>query len=286
MRNRPSRGAPVDTVSGQNPGGVDDASVRGNIVEPFLASGGSAQFYTLHDDETELSAAPSGVQLVCAHYVAPGRVGFVKNLFCCPLVPPIVGEGSVPNAWTVYQFDDPSQPVRASERAGYYRTPLAWEAVYDPNSEGGDRVPVWSWMLVQLPGNVLQGRPRFDPSNPDTWYLALNEAVPASVYAGGFPGDTVWAPQRVQVTPEMAFPMHLVVAPNTTIALFARWTQAQLTNQRYEVTDLTADPPTVSTVQVAYDFYPLLPSVGRLSGYEQAAATVAAEENATFGWNG
>lgn len=281
MRVRPSRGSPADTVTGQNPGGVADASTRGNIIEPFLASGGSAQFYALDSDA---SAAPDGVQLVCAHFVPPGRVGFLKELFCCPLVPPIVGEGSVPNAWTVYQALDPSLPVRASERAGYYRTPLAWEAIYDPNSEGGDRVPVWSWSLVRLPGNVLAGRSRFDPADPSTWFLALNEAVPASVYSAGYPGDAVWGPQRVQVTPEMMFETHLVIPPNTTLALFARWTQAQLTNQRFDVTDLEADPPTVTTVQVNSDFYPLLPSVGRLHGYEQAAAVLAAEDNATYGW--
>ncbi|HKU36945.1 MAG TPA: hypothetical protein VJR89_02325, partial [Polyangiales bacterium] len=238
MHRRPTRGSPATTVSGQETGGIADPNFRGNIVEPFLVSGGAVEF--LNFDGGELSAAAAGVQLVCAFYVPPGRVGFLKELYCCPLVPPELGEVTVPNAWAQYVGDGDHQFVRASERAGYYRTPLAWAAAFDPTDEGGAPAS-WHWQLVLMDGNVLAKRPAFAVANPDSWYLSPGPAVPASAYPQGFPGSTLWPPQPVQVAPEQTFETHVVIPPNTTIGLFARWTQVQF-NPTYVVTNLTADP--------------------------------------------
>lgn len=282
MHRRPQRGAPVDTISGQGEGGLASPSFRGNVIEPFLASGGAVEFLNFGGGEN--NPAGAGAQLVCSYYVPPGRVGFVKEIMCCPLVPPELGEVTVPNAWAQYVPDGDHQAVRASERAGYYRTPLAWAAAFDTTDEGGAPAS-WSWNLVLIPNNEVGRNGTFDITDPSTWFLTPNVAVPAHVYPQGFPGATVWPPQVVQISPEQTFETHLMVPENTTVALFARWRQVQF-NPTYVVVNLAADPPTSVVKTLPVSVYPLLPSVGRLHGYTQAAATVPAIKNSTTGWGG
>jgi hypothetical protein len=284
MRVRPERSQSLpDAIrEPQELRGPDEPQFIGSrVIEPFLASGGASQFLTSGEGPGPVfSPVTAGIQLVAHHYVPQGQFGFVKELFIAPLCPPMLGEPLVPNSWSIFPAGDPWRQERATEASGYYRTPLAWQSMFDP---GSGFPPEWSWQLQIIPGNPIAGRPAFNIADASTWYLTPNVAVPVAAYPQGVPGVTVWKPQAVQVTPEMVFETHVPVPPNNTVALFARWRQTAFLPQ-WRVIDAPADPQTWHDIEAQAFVFPIQPSVGRLHGYQQASASGPAVENAQLGW--
>ena len=112
-----------------------------------------------------------------------------------------------------------------------------------------------------------------------------NIAVPQWVYRGGMPGGKlsgVLPPQRVQATPDSPIPVHILCPENTTVCLWAKWSQGPL----YVPHAFGSNGPITPWPDTAPVVWPLLPSVGQLTGYMQASGRSAAGENAAFGWQG
>lgn len=300
MRVRPTRGPnEPGAIFGAGLEGAyhppDVASDVGQIIQPWLASGGATSFPHLDGeggDELGMCAV-AGTQLICAYYVGPGMTGFVKELMAFPLCPPQLAAQSVPVSWPVWDDGEPiAGTVRAAAVSGYYDTPLGWESNFNADEGGAGTPPSWQWHVRLIQGDVLRDRPPFNPADATTWFLQLNVPVPSSAYQNGLPGQAPWQAQRVQVGPREVFETHLVVREDTTICLFATWTQvsgavdaptpAFFPQQQFS--NLPGGPPTI--VGYGPAVFPLLPSVGRLHGYIQAAARESTVANATYGWGG
>lgn len=286
MRVRPSRSAlhpgaafgPGVSAPGPLVVGTD----RGSVVEPWIASGGQTEFWHFDNEVIEFAPEPNGVQLVAGFYIQHGFTGFLKEMFVAPCCPPQLGDPTEPLYWN--DFVAGGVPIghgttRGSQRSGLWRLPLGWQSYFNPLDEAF-RIPAWSWDLKLMQGDVLRGRPAFDITDPATWYLQLNIAVPASAYPQGLPGQNALDTQIVQVLPEEGFQTHVPIPENTTVLLFARWSQVYF-QPTTVVVDLEGGEGS-TTINVPYGdvVLPILPSVGRLHGFKQASGSPPAVDAA------
>lgn len=286
MRRRPEIAHPSRAVVRPlGPPSPRQPQQQGDTLDGFLASGGQT-FFTLQSPGPPLfDPRPNGVQLVTSLYVPEGRVGFVKEIRIAPFIPTELVDPWTTSGITGASWRDVlgTQVPAPGGTNGVWATPFGWESYFNTNHPP----PSWTWMLRFLPGNIDSLRSKIGPftlADPATWFLAENIAVPASVYPGGIPGaqpSGFWRPQRMQVLQGDKLNTHVLVPPNTTICLWARWTQdvyqPAASQQTGEGIVNTTYGPTV---------YPLLPSFGQLHGYVQAADRDASTENAQFGWGG
>lgn len=261
----------------------------GDVVSPFLQTGG-ATFY-LTSVAPPFDARPDGVQLLASVFVPEGWVGFVKEIRVAPGMPPELADPwEVQGGWpnppieaTLWRTWDAAPTVRVAGTHGIWQTPFGWESYYDD----GEAPPSWTWHLRLIPGDVLgqrAGLPAFSVADPTTWFFVPNVPVPNAGYPTGIPGSPPsgqWPQQRMQVLQGDKLSTHVFAPENTTIALFARWTQAQHSPWSHQEfgegtqTDFYGPP-----------VYPIQPSFGSLHGYMQAAGGQAARENALYGWEG
>jgi hypothetical protein len=224
--------------------------------------------------------------------VPKGRIGWVKRIMVAPCAPPILVDPW--RGWAAHfnlfqAGPDPiNQTQRAPAQAGLWETPIAWEGYF---SAAGylAAIPFWRWQLTLFPGNLdayraAQAIPAFSIATPASWFLAPDVPVPVSAYPGGIPGRGVngyVSPQRVQSTPSSPLPVHIEIPEDTTVCLFAKWVQSPLS-------PLLAFGPNgpIQPWQAPQlpEVWPLLPSVGQLIGYMQAASRDAAQQNAAHGW--
>lgn len=269
----------------------NDADAMGDGVSPFLVSGGRANFLEL--GEGGLFGAENGVQLVCSVYVPNGRVGWVKQLRVAPRLPAQLGQGwrGVPLRFEVY----PPGVIRAPAQVGVWETPMGWES-YTDNLVTPllTDAPQWRWHLTMLQGTIENARQQvnpqnlpFDPLDPATYYLLPELAVNADAYGTGLaepsiPGSSAgapWSGQRMQVLQADELTTHVMIPPDHTACLFARWTQT-VYQPRF------VDGETLTVTDFGFNIYPLWPSFGQLLGYTQPTTTDAAQANAKFGWGG
>lgn len=259
-----------------------DAAALGDVIRAWVVSGGETDFF-LGDGPPVFNPAHDGVQLVTSHYVPFGFIGVIKQIRVAPFMPAILQDpwraGDNLN-WYSSASSDANYTPRPNGTNGLWRAPFGWEAYRD---EVNAAKPRWHWSLRFIQGDIRPRQPVFDPLDPSTWYLTPDVAVPVSAYPSGIPGAVAgpeWGRQRVQALPESPLHSHLVVGEDTTIALFARWTQPAVVP--YSVT--WAD----GHVFTQYDSgtVPILPSFGQLHGYMQPTQSHSAEENATVGWGG
>lgn len=298
---------PMDLASPQQPAPPTTPASQGDAIEPFLVAGGET-FYRTGWAIPDNGAPPElgAVQLLAFQYVPKGRAAWVKSITVAPCVPPVLADPwrGWPNTFNYFapfvgQF---GTPTRAAAQAGLWETPLAWEGYYNPPGENGFRRPRWTWQLSILEGDLkyqrsLKNLGPFDPLDPATWYLVPDIAVPRVVYGaigispqtvGTIPGRQIpgyIGPQRFQRTPDNSLPCHFQVPENSTVCLWATWDQ-------FPYDPLAANGgaalpvgpiPGVSPENLVW---PLLPSVGSLAGYMQAAGRTASAENAAHGWGG
>lgn len=247
-----------------------------------------------------VGAEDAGTQLLAHVYIPPGFVGFVKELTVCPYIPSILTHPWLTSGATGQQaswqdFDVSANGFnwwpRAPEVHGYWQTPMAWESYFeDPNTS-----PAWRWSLRLSQGDAVtlrETQPPFDPLDDTTWRWLPSIPVPSDpTYRGGLPGTAPgprWDAQRYQVTPDSSFRTHVRVEEDTTISLWAQWTQAELVAGR------AADWNGQIEYSQILPFYPLLPSFGMLAGYMQRlnspphppGSVNAAGQNSMFGWGG
>ncbi|MGV1080705.1 MAG: hypothetical protein ACOYD1_12810 [Candidatus Nanopelagicales bacterium] len=259
---------------------------QGDIIEPFLVSGGATFFIVTNSPPTAFDPQPAGVQLVTSVYVPTGKVGFLKQLRVAPFMPTQLVDpwetSGVANAVTTWRDFDaaPGGPVRPGGRNGVWETPFGWESYFDSQS-CGEQPPQWTWQLRLIKGNVAkQVKQPFSLLDVATWFLRPDLAVPLSAYPNGIPGnapDGIWGPQRMQVIQDDALVTHVLVPEDHSLCLFTQWTQNQFQPISNDGETLTTYGPAV---------YPLLPSFGQLHGYMQAALRESSTENAKFGWGG
>lgn len=268
---------------------------QGDAIEPFLLGGGASYYLEPFSNPAPIEVAANAVQLLASIHVPPGRSAFIKQIVAAPCISPIFADPW--RGWpATFNERDPgpvprSSTNRAAAQAGLWETPLAWEG-YRSETGTGEAPPVplgptiWRWHLTAFPGSLDLQRsklriPPFDVANPASWYLVPDEAVPASAYAAGLPGKFIngyIGPQRFQAIPTAPLNVHYACPENTTICLWATWTQGRCT-------PIMAQGPNgpIQPWAGAAEF-PLLPSVGRLSGYMQAASRPAVAQNAAHGW--
>jgi hypothetical protein len=254
----------------------------GDAIEPFLCSGGASAFF--FSSVPTFDPRGDGVQLLAAQWVPEGRTAWIKQIRVAPYCPPELAAPwqGWPGTWQDFQPVGPVDNVRAPAQGGVYTTPMGWESYFDLGTEV---LPQWEWWLATIPGTLAAARANagagaFSLADPSSWYLALNTPVPASAYAGGFPGSAITgfiAPQRMQVLQGDAINWHVNVPEKKTILLFAKWSQSAMV------------PPArnaAGSMIVGPSIYPLLPSFGQMVGYLQAASTGTAQQNARYGWGG
>jgi hypothetical protein len=288
MRIRPDQQDLIEPQPGLR-GGPPNASTEADTLEPFLVSGGITWYPPIAEG---FNPGPDGAQLVTYVFVPPGKVGFLKQLRCAPFKPAVLGDpwwtsGAAGGAATWVEMDSSSAigARRPGAQHGLWETPFGWESYVDFDEEPIGVLPQWSWSLRMIKGNALQNRnpnniTPFTPTDPQTWYLYPNLAVPASTYAAGIPGDSPgpqWSEQRLQVLPDAPLQTHVMIPQNTTLCLFTRWTQQMVTPMARDVN---------GRIIVGSAVFPLLPSFGQLHGYMQSLSTPASLANARHGWGG
>lgn len=293
MRRRPQQqrdplGLPLEQLGPQQP---SIATTRGDVIEPFLVSGGATFFLVVGDDPPTYDPRPAGFQLVAGVYVPKGRIGFLKQLRVAPFIPPQLADpwttsGPFTEGGSWRTFDVPF-PIRAGGTNGVWTTPFGWEGCFNNVEPPLVSTPAqWTWQLRLCAGDVMAGRAAaFDVTNPLTWQYVQSTPVPINAYPNGLPGyapGNAWGPQRMQVLQADELDTHVVIPPHTTLCLFTRWSQglfqpgaALLTEGGYE------------EIPYGLSLYPLLPSFGQLHGYMQASDNSDASiENALYGWGG
>lgn len=298
MRRRPQSHYPSihralpDLASPQGPIPPSIPSTQGDAIEPFLVAGGQTWFPSGWAGAED--PAPAGVQLVTSQYVPMGRIGFVKRIMVAPCAPPVLVDpwrGWAGHFQSFAPGVDPwNQTQRAGAQAGLWETPLAWEGYFGPTGYTPGSSPYWRWQLSLFPGSLdsyraQQAIPGFSILTPASWYLTPDIPVPVSAYPGGIPGRSpngYLSPQRVQAPPSSPIACHIQIPENTTICLWAKWVQEDFApiiaygpngpEQPWQAGQL---PP----------IWPLLPSVGSLTGYLQSASREATATNAAHGWN-
>lgn len=287
---------------GPNPPAVPSSAA--DVIEPYFAEGGGITFYpTGYDDGAPRDPAVDAVQLVCEQYVPPGRSAWIKRIEIAPCAPPVLVDPW--RGWdaTFNLFQSSPNPLgsvqRAPAQAGLWETPMAWEGYFSNPVEGFPFPPFWRWVITLFDGNVAKYRsdkniPPFNPTVPASWELAINVPVPRAPLYGpaasaqpNLPGRTVpgyIGPQRYQATPSNPLPVHILVPENTTILLWAYWRQAQMDPVLAFGPNGPLEPWSGAPPGMLPRIYPLLPSVGRLIGYQQPATRPAAMDNAEHGW--
>lgn len=291
MRRRPQHDSfevgPHETVGPNRP---PSASFEGDVIIPFLVSGG-VTFFAVTDGPPVFDARMAGVQL-CTHlYVPKGHVAFVKELRCAPFIPPELADpfnsngvnplAAAPNnviaSWR--SFDGDPAP-RAAGTNGVWTTPFGWESYWD---DGSTLIPHWEWFLRLIPGDPIAARPPFSFTDASTWFLQPNIPVPLTAYPM-IPGQQpsgFFGPQRMQVLQGDKLSSHILVPENTTIALFTKWQQSAWA-PRVEWRDAEGD----GEGDYGPAVFPLLPSFGQLHGYLQSMSAEPSTENARYGWGG
>lgn len=291
MRRHPDKQHPVTAhVAPVGPLAPRAATDQGDIIEPFLVSGG-ATFFIVAGGPPQFDPRPSGVQLIRSLYVPFGRTGFLKQLRVAPFMPTIFvdpwetsGADNAVTSWRAFQAG--GGPARPGGRNGVWETPFGWESYFDA-SDPDAVIPQWTWQLRLLTGDINKIRatlPPFSVADPASWYLVENIPVPSSAYPAGLPGAApsgYWTPERMQVLQGDELCTHVIVPQNTTLCLFATWIQDPAQPWAAEV-------GAEGVVYQAYgaEEFPLLPSFGQLHGYLQAADREDSTENARFGWGG
>jgi hypothetical protein len=302
MRRRPKskhlpRRVPALDLRGPNfPAPPTLPTSMGDALEPFIVGGGFPYYPTGYAGG--LLPETDGVQLLAHQYVPRGRIGFIKHIMVAPCAPPILVDPW--RGWDAFfnSFEAGSDPFNQTQRApaqgGLWETPLAWEGYFNPGAEMV--IPSWRWSITLVQGDVdlirnQQGLNPFSILSPPTWYLAPSTPVPASTYRGGLPGavpNGSLSEQRIQHTPSSPLAVHILCPENTTICLWAKWRQDRLQPvlaygpngalAPWEGAPVAPAPPPLP------DIYPLLPSVGQLAGYLQAADRPPSVQNALYGW--
>ena len=299
MRRRPASyqdtiGQPSNLASPPGPKPPTVPSTQGDAIEPWI-KGGGATFYLQGFAVAERGIPEdAGVQLVAAQYIPKGRAAWIKRIMIAPCAPPALMDPWRGWDGTANYFDPTAtdqqyrQATRAVGQAGLWETPLAWTSYYNPASDEPVELPMWNWQISILSGSLeynrkQQNRPPFSVTDPLSWYLVPGPAVPLYVYRGGIPGRAIngdIGPQVIQQPPSNPLPTHWLVPEDSTICLWATWRQQPYAvplafggNGPEQV--FPVPPPAI---------YPILPSVGSISGYMQAATRESAAENARFGW--
>lgn len=268
---------PVAAVPLRRGTGGQRPTDQGARIRPFLVDGGLTSWFGIPYVEP---AEVAGVQLLASFYVPSGMVGFVKSIKACPYKPSIlrgaVNNQLVPNASaTTITQNNPDGDE------GFWRTPMGWEGYEDV--DGG--FPSWRWHLRSIPGDIAAIReklniPAFSFVDPLSWYLVPNLPVPVSGYPAGIPGSTLgadWGPQRIQRFGAEDGEVHVPIAGDNTVCLFAEWTQGayQPVYQSTTGAGLTTLPQLVLA---------LGPSFGQLGGYTQPQNSKAGQASAREGW--
>lgn len=271
------------------------ASTVGDIIRPFLVSGG--QSYFLFDSgPPTFNPITEGVQLICSLYVPAGSVGFVKQIRVGPYMPSVLSDpwltsGIANNqaSWRYQNRLDTAGDFISPQPGDLWRTPFGWESVFTDETEVR---PTWRWSLRAQQGDVAnlrnqgQNIPAFDISDPQSWYLVPDIAVPASAYPTGIPGNSVGAnfnAQRVQCIPGDELETHLVIEQDTTLMLFAEWRQEF---GEYATGYVGSEFVNYAGENARSFIVPILPSFGQLHGYMQALTSDNTKHNATNGWGG
>ena len=252
-----------------------DPSSRPDLIEPLLVCGA----YTTWPYQDEgFDPRASGAQLVCWEYIPAGRCGWINSLHVAPYAPseltdPWRTSGAANFAGTASSLQD----ELPSGFGGLWETPGGWAAQY----ESPNPAPTWKWHLRFIKGDIRELRAHktnlqpFDPAVPATWYLA-DVPVPASTYAKtGIPGAApsgYFHANGCQILPSDSLPLQVYVPENTTVALFAEWTQLSVYPYAHDIN---------GTIRLFnYRVYPILPTFGRLSGVVQKLESDAAVSNA------
>jgi len=260
--------------------------------EAWLRSGGLTFFPVVAGEGFSYDPRPAGYQLVAHYYVPKGKVAWVKQLRVAPFMPPVfafdqtkavVIGGGVQLDWPEFNpaASGTDAPLRPSGRCGVWETPFGWEAYAD--FTGLTFTPiVWKWHLRIVPGNPLLRAKPFDPADPLTWYMVPDVPVPPAAYPGGLPGQPpeAYEPQRMQVLQGDELTVHVFCPQNATVCLFVEWSQVEV------VPTFATDAGGLLLSPYGQPAYPLLPSFGQLSGYQQAIDREIAMQNAKEGWQG
>jgi len=267
----------------QAPGqGKTNPQETGDAIKAFVASGGMTTFF-FDAGPPGFNPQPEGVQLLCTQYVPRGFTGWIKQLRVAPYAPAALTNPwqGWPGNWQDFEPVGAAVSVyRATAANGLYTTPLGWESYF---SLGTEVLAEWNWWLTLLPGPLAKQRPNAGPfsiTDPASWYLLENVAVPASVYPQGVPGRAPGGrlePQRVQVLPGDPIVWHLQIPEDSTACLWASWRQSTVSVRTRSL---------MGSDLVAVDVPPLLPSYGQMVGYMQATSSPATLDNARHGWGG
>jgi hypothetical protein len=262
-------------------------------VQPMFASGGMSYWFSDAGGAGYFPQA-AGTQLVTSLYVPKGRQGFLKEIriapYCpAPLCDPWTTSGMTGASWRAWNRETDGPEGEQFAMGALWETPMGWEAAFDNISS---ILPKWRWILRFFQGNVtiLRGQgflniPPFDVGDPESWYLVPSIPVPSAAYAAGLPGSSVgpsWDEQRMQILPRDKISFHVPVPQDTTVLLFAQWTQD------YVMAAGQMQPPTPGNpeVQVWGKTFPIGPSIGSLLGYTQASGSSGARDNLENGWGG
>lgn len=258
---------------------------------PWIASGGFAFYPTGYPGAVDLAVRERGIQLLAAQYIPAGAIGFLKRLSVAPTMPAIMSDpwrGWAGAFQLPPEFADPlADQHRAPPRDGLWSTPYAWQGYFSDAPEGDPFrwLPRWEWFLTAIPGTLARARGArgaFDPADASTWYLALNYPVPQAAYPGGPPGEAVglMTPQGFPVLPDGPLATHVLLQPDRTLLLWARWVQHGYVPQAY-----LSGGPLVPWEGIA-PIHPIGPSVGQLHGYTQPVDRESTADNAAHGWGG
>lgn len=272
------------------------ADQSAHAIEPFFSAGG--QPYWITDASESFFPDQHGVQLLATVYVPKGRMGFLKELrvapYCpSPLCDPWTSSG-VSNylaSWRWWNRSDPGNEGPLPQMGDLWRMPMGWEAAWDSQSA---QLPLWTWSLRFLQGDVSKLRnqgqlniPPFSTAIPASWYLAPNVPVPATAYPAGLPGAAVgpqWDSQRLQILPTDKTQVHVPIPQDTTLCLFAQWSQDSVAPYGFNHNGPVAYA--AANIEGEGRVPPIGPSMGSLLGYMQALNADATKENLELGWGG
>lgn len=254
-------------------------TAQGDRIQPWLVSGGLTTWFSLPYVEP---AENAGVQLLASYFVPDGQTGFVKQIKACPFKPSVL-HSSVNNQLVPGVSGLSLSGNNPDSDDGFWRTPFGWEGYLSPFPE--EIGPTWRWQLRFISGDIARVReglniPPFSFADPLSWFLVPNLPVPASGYPEGIPGSSPgdgWGPQRIQRFGMEDGEVHIPVPSNTTVALFAEWTQ-EFYQPIFQATDgagLTVLPQQV---------FALSPSFGQLEGYTQPNNSKITQAHALDGW--
>jgi hypothetical protein len=265
--------------------GRPKASELGGLIEPFLVGGGQT-FWQLNAIGG-LDPRPAGVQLLAAHYVPLGQMGFIKRIVAAPTVPAVIGD-AFRNGLTWWDAEAvpgqfPGDGNRANSHSGLWETPLAWQGFFENELELVS--PEWHWQITLVKGDWQKERESvtllpYSASDPSTWYLVRSRPVNLTANFQ-FPGTALAGnigTQEIPVLPRDPMSVHWPVPENSSVLLWAWWRQAPM--------ELNAGNANGGGTELAENVYPLGPSIGQLGGYTQPIQSPAACDNAEVGWGG